>query len=201
MILQVQQINKEPYAAEFVLKQQNEEVGSIFCKGDIRTVWVETTIDFFGHLYSLSHNGVRGIFKRPIGKEYRIFNTFVDDIQTGYICGDEKENILNVYNDKRNYPVSLVSCKGDGFLYPVYHQDKQIALIVQEENTENNWFNFVLHTQEDTDMSLLLLIMGYIYTCFCYRTGPLEMNNMGSTSISNDPRFLATLTPQSNYAS
>ena len=200
MILQVQQINKEPYSAEFVLKRQNEEVGSIFCKGDIRTVWVETTIDFFGHLYGLSHNGVRGIFKRPIGKEYRIFNTFVDDIQTGYICGDEKENILNVYIEQKNYTVSSVSCKGDGVLYPVYHQDKQIALIVQEETAENNLFNFVLHTQEDTDMSLLLLIMGYIYTCFCYRTGSLEMNNAGSTSISNDPRFLATLTAQSNYA-
>lgn len=193
MILRAQQINKEPYSAEFLLQRHGEEIGSMFLKGDIRTVWGEMTIDFFGHLYGLSPNGARGIFKKPVNKEYRIFNTFIDGIQTGYICGDDKENILNVYIEKKNYTVSPVSCKGGGFLYPVYYQNKQIALIVQEENAENNWFNFVLHTQEDTDMSLLLLIMGYIYTCFCYRTGPLEMNNVVSTSISNDPRFLATL--------
>ena len=193
MILRAQQINKEPYSAEFLLQRHGETIGSMFLKGDIRTVWGEMTIDFCSHLYGLSPNGARGIFKKPVNKEYRIFNTFIDGIQTGYICGDEKENILNVYIEQKNYTVSPVSCKGDGFLYPVYHQNKQIALIVQEENVENNWFNFVLHTQEDTDMSLLLLIMGYIYTCFCYRTGPLGTDNAVANSISNDPRFLATL--------
>ena len=74
MILRAQQINKEPYSAEFLLQRHGEEIGSMFLKGDIRTVWGEMTIDFFGHLYGLSPNGARGIFKKPVNKEYRIFN-------------------------------------------------------------------------------------------------------------------------------
>ncbi len=194
MILQAQQINKEPYSAAFLLKKHDEEIGSIFAKGDIRTVWVDTTIDFLGHLYGLSPNGVRGIFKKPVGKEYRIFNTFLDGVQTGYICGDEKENILNVCINNKSYTVYSVSCKGDGVIYPIYSQGKQIALITQEKHRENDFFDFVLHAEDDSNMSLVLLILGYIYTCFCYRTGPSEQDSVVNNSISTDPRFLATLT-------
>lgn len=199
MILRAQQINKEPYSAEFLLQRHGEEIGSMFLKGDIRTVWGEMTIDFFGHLYGLSPNGARGIFKKPVNKEYRIFNTFIDGIQTGYICGDEdseiKEGILNVCVNNKNYTVYSIPCGCNGILYPVYNQDKQIALITQEAYVENNLFNFILHIQDDVNVSLALLILGYIYTCFCYRTGPLETGTFINKQSTENKALVSKVNP------
>lgn len=122
-------------------------------------------------MYAKLENPFKNIGKSVEEKIYSKMTIESNHIECGYACKKKTDgNLLSRYKyyqvilDDQVYTIYCIGLGKEGVKYPVYTNNRQIALIEEKNISFNNNEEYYISTIEDNINSAIILFIGYLKT-------------------------------------
>lgn len=200
MILELRQINKDLYAARFVLFGNNCEVGSVSVNGKFGKREAAITGKLYDTVFELNY----GKNNYAVSKPFRPYKIKVGGTETGIVYQTEEKTGMfksrtfhQMVRNGRIFECYAVALAGESTKYPMYCGSEQIALAEADRTVYNDLFHFRIYAADDDNSLTALLFCLYMYINACYKPGEKVTQSVSTSSfVTTDPFLLDKYNPQ-----
>lgn len=176
MILHVQQVKQEMFAADFNILRNNTPVGSMQFRGKLSSRDGHWNYDLYARKLELGHNAtIRNGLPRNAYRPYQIYE---NQKLTGYVFNDTvKQNfftsysVAKVYWDDAEYIMYFIGFGEEGAKNPIYRNGVQVAQIEKDCTVYNGLYQYKLYAKDEISAHAAVMLCSYMYSCAGYEPG------------------------------
>lgn len=175
MILDVEQISKDFFAAEFVIKRDNAEVGRAFLKGHLGSIEAKIKGNYYGRVFYMDFSKAAGFKSKKCFRPYFITDDYCKE---GVIYQAERKLGLfkgYSYREMRYcndiYEMYSLGLGKEGYKSPIYLGDRQIAQIDMDCVVKNQLFKYKIYAIDNSFARIAVLFCLYFYVSGVYSSG------------------------------
>lgn len=199
MIVELRQLTKDLFAAEFALYRGDGKIGTVTLKGKM------------GHREAV----INGIFchtqfemrygknKYVASKPFRPYKISINGDNTGVVYQAEQKTGLfqsrsfhQMVRNGQTYDCYAVAISGESTKHPVYCGSRQIALVESDRVIRDDLFHFRIYAKDESDSLTALLFSLYMYVNACYKPGVKVTQSVSASSfVTKDPFLLDKYNP------
>lgn len=175
MMIDIKQLNKEIYEANFEIVSDNNILGSINVKGKLGSLEVSLNGTFNNIPFELKYRG--GLFIKTKNKKFRPYQIIKNNDIVGEIYQTNKkiglfsnyEYTELIYNNEiyKKYGIGL----GTESKCPIYLNNIQVAQIDTEQVIHNDLHNYKIYVKNDNYSLVSIIIACYIYINAGFKPG------------------------------
>lgn len=175
MILDIIQVSKDLFSAEFKIFRNSEEIGSFSLEGKINSMEADVVGQINGESFKMHHGKLDDIEVRFPFRPYIINESNIDRgtvYQTKYNGGLFKK--FDFHQMKRNgiiYDLFPIGFGNEGSKSPIYQESKQIAQIDKDCIVYNDLHKYRIYAEDEHASQIAIFFAIYMYVNAGFKPG------------------------------
>lgn len=195
MILDIIQTSKELFSAEFRIIENGLQIGSFYLKGSLGSMEAEIFFEFKGIRFKLVNKRLKGINTGVVFRPYIIYS--YNNESAGYVYQTEvKLGLFKGYSLRkmdfggRSLELYCVGMGKDGYKFPIYEGEKQIAEIDKGCVVYNELHEYRLYAVDEASAMISAMLCAYLYVSGPYTPGEKVTRSVVKSSTVTTNKLL-----------
>lgn len=181
MILDVIQISKELFSANFIINRGSKQIGSFLLQGRLGSMEAIICGCFGERSFEMKYGSTDDL---DIKYPFRPYIISENNIEYGTIYQTKYKgglfNKFDYHQMKKNgltFDLFPIGFGKEGSKSPIYIENKQIAQIEKESIVYNDLHNYRIYAKDDYSAYIAILFVVYMYINAGYKAGEKELSS------------------------
>lgn len=194
MILDIVQISKELFSAEFAIRTGSTPIGDIHLQGSLGSMEAEIVLNYQDTCFGMVHEHLE---QKPAKRVFRPYAIYADGAVIGVVYqSEEKLGLFKGYSFRemnfsgKSYRMFSVGLGNEGYKFPIYEGERQIAEIDKPCVVYDELHEYKIYALDAPSAMTASLLCAYLYVSGAYTPGEKVIRSKVKTITITANKFL-----------